>query len=106
MVEFPDKTIYLYSDSIDFRKGIKSLTTLVNIYFNDSNIYDSLYIFFSKDRKQVKILEVEKDDTWLYQNRLLDSRFIFPKADKTIRIDSKQLKIILKSIELVKHKRN
>lgn len=51
MVEFPDKTIYLYSDSIDFRKGIKSLTTLVNIYFNDSNIYDSLYIFFSKENK-------------------------------------------------------
>lgn len=106
MVEFPNKTIYLYSDSIDFRKGIKSLSSLINIYFNDSNIYDSLYIFFSKDRRQVKILEIEKDDIWLYQNRLNDSKFIFPKADKTIKIDSSQLKIILKSVELVRHKSN
>ena len=46
MVEFPSKSIYLYSDSIDFRKGIKSLTNLVSTNYPDSNIKDSLFIFF------------------------------------------------------------
>ena len=100
MVEFPSKSIYLYSDSIDFRKGIKSLTNLVSTNYPDSNIKDSLFIFFSKDLRQVKILEVEDDDTWLYQNRLNDAKFIFPKCDKTVKISSSELKIILKSIEL------
>ena len=96
MVDFPDKSIYLYSDSIDFRKGIKSLTNLVSTNYPDSNIKDSLFIFFSKDLRQVKILEVEDDDIWLYQNRLNDARFIFPKCDKTVKISSSELKIILK----------
>lgn len=71
----------------------------------DSNIKDSLFIFFSKDLRQVKILEVEDDDIWLYQNRLNDARFIFPKCDKTVKISSSELKIILKSIELISHRK-
>ena len=62
MAEFPDKSIYLYSDSIDFRKGIKSLSNLISTNYPDSNIKDSLFIFFSKDLRQVKILEIENDN--------------------------------------------
>ena len=102
MVEFPDKTIYLYSDSIDFRCGINTLTNLVSVYFSSSNIYESLYIFFSKNRRQVKILEVDKNGAWLYQNKLNDSKFVFPRCDQSVKIDSRQLKLILKSVELVK----
>ena len=103
MVEFPNKSIFLYSDPIDFRKGIKSL---VNIVLTNYPNTESLFIFFSKDKRQVKIIEIEKDDVWLYQNKLNDSKFIFPKCDKTIKIDSSQLKLILKSVELIKHKSN
>ena len=56
MVEFPDKNIYLYSEGIDFRKGIKSLSNLISVNYPNSNLTDSLFIFFSKDKKQVKIL--------------------------------------------------
>ena len=56
-----------------------------------------MFIFFSKDLRQAKILEVEYDDIWLYQNRLNDARFIFPKCDKTVKISSSELKILLKS---------
>lgn len=105
MVEFPDKNIYLYSEGIDFRKGIKSLSNLISINYSNSNLTDSLFIFFSKDKKQVKILEIEKDDIWLYQNKLNNAKFVFPKCDKTIKIDSRQLKLILKTIELIGHKK-
>ena len=53
MVEFPDKNIYLYSEGIDFRKGIKSLSNLISVSYPNSNLTDSLFIFFSKDKKQV-----------------------------------------------------
>ncbi len=102
MVDFPSKKIYLYNQAIDFRCGIKTLSNVVSIYFPNSDIYDSLYLFFSKNNRQVKILEIEKDGIWLYQNKLNDYRFVFPKCDQTITIDSSQLKFILKSIEKCK----
>ena len=105
MVEFPDKNIYLYSGSVDFRKGIKSLSNLVSINYPDYKLTNSLFIFFSKDKRQVKILEIEDDDIWLYHNRLNDAKFVFPSCDKTIKIDSRQLKLILKTVELISHKK-
>lgn len=105
MVEFPDKSIFLYSDSVDFRKGIKSLSNMIKTSYPDTSLTDSLFIFFSKDKRQVKILEIEDDDIWLYQNRLNNAKFVFPNCDKTIKIDSNQLKLILKSIELIGHRK-
>ena len=37
---------------------------------SNSNLTDSLFTFFSKDKRQVKILEVEENNIWLYQNDL------------------------------------
>ncbi len=102
MVEFPNKKIYMYSEPMDFRCGINTLCNVVSIYFPNSDIYDSLYLFFSKNRRQVKILEIEKDGAWLYQNKLNDYRFVFPKCIQTSNITSSQLKFILKSIEMVR----
>ncbi len=105
MVEFPDKNIYLYSVGVDFRKGIKSLSNLVSINYPDYKLTNSLFIFFSKDKRQVKILEIEDDDIWLYHDRLNDAKFVFPSCDKTIKIDYRQLKLILKTVELISHKK-
>lgn len=106
MVEFPDKRIYLYYEHIDFRKGIKGLTNIVTTELSDTDLYDSLYLFFSKDRRQVKILEIEKDNIWLYQNKLIGYRFVFPRSDKSIKISYTELKLILKTVELVAHRSN
>lgn len=82
MVDFPNKNIFLYSDNIDFRKGIKSLSSLISSNYPNTNLTNSLFLFFSKDKRQVKILEIED---WLYQNRLNEAKFVFPKCDKTIQ---------------------
>ena len=102
MVVFPDKTIYLYNQVIDFRKGIASLTNLIYTSFPEADHFNSLFIFFSRNARQVKIIEIEKGNIWLYQNRLDAYRFIFPKAEKNIRITSSQLSLILKTIEPLK----
>ena len=51
MVEFPNKSIFMYSDSVDFRKGIKSLSNLISASYPNTNLTDSLFIFFSNDRR-------------------------------------------------------
>ena len=99
MVIFPEKTIYLYDREIDFRKGIASLTNLIYTSFPDADHLSSLFIFFSKNARQVKIIEIERGSIWMYQNRLDDHKFIFPKAEKSIRITSSQLSLILRTVE-------
>lgn len=104
MLDFPDKKIYLYSDPIDFRRGIASLSTLIRSSFKDIDLTDSLFIFFSKNARQVKIIEIEKENVWLYQDRLLSSKFIFPRSSSSPKITKSELKFILRNTELI-HKR-
>lgn len=99
MVVFPEKTIYLYNREVDFRKGIASLTNLIYTVFPEAEHQNSLYIFFSKNARQVKIIEVEENGVWLYQNRLEKRRYMFPRAEKNIRISATQLSLILRTVE-------
>ncbi len=99
MVVFPEKTIYLYDREVDFRKGIASLTNLIYTCFPGADHRNSLFIFFSKNARQVKIIEMEHKNVWLYQNRLEGYKFIFPKADKNICITASQLSLILQTVE-------
>lgn len=102
MVVFPEKTIYLYNREVDFRKGIASLTNLIYTAFPDADHFSSLYIFFSKNARQVKIIEIERGSVWLYQNRLDGRKYIFPKAEKTVKITASQLSLILRTVEPLK----
>ena len=104
MIDFPDKKIYIYSKDVDFRKGIASLNSLINVSFGGQDLCDSLFLFFSKNARQIKIIEILKDGTWLYQLRLNDSRFVFARADHTIRIDREKLKFILSSTEKIRRR--
>jgi hypothetical protein len=102
MVVFPDKTIYLYNQVVDFRKGIASLTNLIYTSFPEADHFNSLYIFFSKDARQVKIIEIQKGNIWMYQNRLDGYKFMFPKAEKNIKISASQLSLLLRTVEPLK----
>lgn len=104
MMDFPDKKIYIYSKDVDFRKGIASLNCLISIHFNKEQRKDSLFLFFSKNARQIKIIEIEDQGTWLYQLRLNDSKFVFAKADHTIRIDKEKLKFILSSTRKIQNR--
>lgn len=104
MVEFPQKKIYIYSREVDFRKGLSSLSSLIELNFPEEELDASLFLFFSRNARQIKIIEIEKDGIWLYQKRLNDSRFVFAKTDNTIRIDKEKLKLILSSSQKLKHR--
>lgn len=100
-----NKKIFLYEKKIDFRKGITSLYYLIKTSYPNTDLSNSLFIFFSTNRRQVKIIEIEANGIWLYQNRLNDTKFTFPKCDtSSIKIDIKQLNIILHTVEKISHR--
>lgn len=100
------KNIYLYGSPISFKFGIPSLSEIILNTFKKEQIYNSLFIFFSKNKKQIKIIEFNNDGIWLYQKRLINANFLFPKIDGKVKIDKEQLIEILKNIKPIKIRKN
>ena len=100
------KNIYLYGDGVSFRGGIDGLSNLILTHFSENEVENSLFIFFSKTKKQMKTIEFNKDGIWLYQKKLFDARFLFPEitSDNKIVIDKKQLYTILNSLKPIEKK--
>lgn len=69
---------FMCSYPVSMNKGIKGLTNLIMIETSFSPMSGDAYVFFSKDRKQVKILKWDNDGFILYQKRLVKGRFRIP----------------------------
>ena len=97
------KKIYMYSNEVSFRLGIDGLTNIILSKFNEDEVEGNMYVFFSKDHKQIKIIEYDKKGTWLYQNKLYSGRFIAPNIDGAgnMQIDKRQLEMIIENIEII-----
>ena len=99
------KGIYLYPEPVSYRMGIPALSNLILSLYKESEIIDCLFIFFGKDKSQIKIIEINDDGIWLYNKKLKEGTFIFPRIDDNITIDKKQLLAILKTIK-IRHKKD
>lgn len=97
--------IYLYPDGVDFRKGLTSLSNLVLTEFRKNDALGCLFVFFSNNKRQIRIIQIEEDGTWLYQKKLNNYRFIFPSVENRVIIDKHQLTLILKSIVKIEFKK-
>lgn len=107
MVELKDlKNIYLYPDTVSFANGIPGLTNLIFTYFKETEILNCLFIFFGKDKKQIKMIEINEDGVWLYNKKLNNGNFILPKIEGKIKIDKQQLITILTTIKGKKIRNN
>ena len=95
--------IYLYSEFVDFRYGILSLTGMVLSKFkNMDNINNSLFIFCNRKRNQLKILQIDKLGMWLYTRRLNNAKFIYPEDQEGIyKITKDNLKVIISGLEFI-----
>lgn len=66
--------IYIYPGLTDMRLGIFGLR---NKILETSELeMNSLYLFCSMSKNQIKIIEVTNTSTWLYQNKLIHGKFI------------------------------
>ena len=70
--------IYLYTGTTDFRYGIYGLSRLVLTQFQRDEIKHNLYLFCSKSKKCIKILEFEENGVWMYYKKLDVGKYIYP----------------------------
>lgn len=100
MVELKSfKGIYLYPNQVNFTMGIPGLTNLITTHFKEIVPTNCLFIFFGKDKSQIKMIEINDDGIWLYQKRLKSANFILPNIGDKVVIDKKQLLAILTAIK-------
>lgn len=65
------EAIYLYTKITDMRKGITGLLGLAQGLVEKKDMGNRLFIFCGKDKRNIKILEMDYDGYWLYQKRLV-----------------------------------
>ena len=67
-----------YPGATDMRLGSYGLRKIVAA--DEEPRPGTLYVFCSKDRRRVRILEVCEDSVWLHECRLRRAKFEWPKA--------------------------
>lgn len=108
MIKFKDcKNIYLYSENVDMRMGLKKIQLLVATNFNNYEITHSVFVFCSGNGKSIKIYYEDDYGCWLLQNRLKDGKFKWPKGlDIGTKISASQLEGLCKGLEVVESKKH
>lgn len=95
------KNIYLYTNKTDMRIGINKIEMLLSLSFTPIEIINSLFIFVSSNRKQIKIYYEDEFGKWLLINKLSYSTFHVPFGDRKINIDKKDLSYLLKGVAMI-----
>lgn len=95
-------SVYLFNEFIDFRYGMNSLVSLIYLNFKDIKEKNNcLFVFCSKKRNQLKIIELDSTGIWLYTKKLNEGKFIYPSATGTSKITTDELKIILNGLDFI-----
>jgi len=96
---------YIYTQSVDMRKGIDGLCGLVNNELNLNPIDGKVYVFFNSSRDKVKLLVWDIDGYVLYLKRLERGRFeqIIEQAEgeKKYKIQYKHLVMLMSGLSLL-----
>lgn len=94
---------YLYSRTVDMRKGIDSLVGIVYNELDKSPLSGDLFIFINRKRRQIKMLHWQGDGFAVFYKRLEKGTYEFPSLthhSSTILISAEQLIFILQGVSL------
>lgn len=70
---------YVCTHPVSMRKGIDGLFSLIRGEFPMTPFGGGVFVFFSKDRRCVKVLKWDRDGFLLYQKRLERGTFAVPR---------------------------
>lgn len=90
--------IYVYEEKCDLRMGIQGLSILAQSLVEISEMKRKLFIFYGRSKYNIKILELDTDGWWLYQKRLFEGKYIFPKNLSII--SKKELEMLLNGLDV------
>lgn len=106
MIKFKEnKNIYLYSENIDMRFGMKKAQIIVSSSFSKIEIRHSVFVFCSRDCKMIKIYYEDDYGAWLLQNKMFEKKFKWPKGlEIGQKISKQQLEGLCKGLEVIESK--
>ena len=93
--------IFVYRDPVDFRKGHRGLSTLIEYELGHVQFTGTLYVFGNRQRSRIKCLFWEDNGFVLYYKALAEEKFHWPQADdELITLTGEQLNWLLDGYNL------
>lgn len=93
--------VFVYRDPVDFRKGHRGLSAIVEQELGHDPFSGTLYVFGNRDRSRIKCLFWEDNGFVLYYKALSEERFRWPQSDEELLIvNGEQLNWLLDGYDL------
>lgn len=99
------KAIYVYSETVDMRMGLPKIQMMVAASFSKAEIRHSVFVFCSRDKKQIRMYYEDDYGSWLMQNRLHDGGFKWPSLSGSKKITKAELAGLCKGLEVIESSR-
>ena len=88
--------VFLYQDVVDFRRGHRGLSSLIEHELGHDPFSGALYVFANRQRNKIKCLFWEDNGFVLYYKALAEERFHWPQGDQElITLNGEQLNWLL-----------
>lgn len=96
----PEVPVYLHNEPVDFRKAINGLSAVVEEAFDGSPFDRAIYVFCNRHRTQLKVLYWDHNGFALWQKRLEQDRFTWPKqySQPTLSLSHEQWNWLLSGV--------
>ena len=77
----PHMRVLVYSDHVDFRKGINGLASICKAKMEADPMSGALFVFRNRNKSSLKVLIYDGQGFWLCQKRLSTGRFQWWPSD-------------------------
>lgn len=96
------ENIYLVPGFTDMRKQADGLLSVLSVNYPHIDLKaNNLYMFCSKDRTKIKVVEIDPYGIWVYYKRTNGDKFLWPKYKHSSLIDKRQLLWLLEGLSVV-----
>lgn len=94
--------VYLCSQPVDFRKGIRGLSTFVEAHLSLDPFAEALFVFCNRQRSGIKMLYWQRNGFCLWQKRLEQEHFFWPEAEQSavLELTVQQLNWLLEGYDI------
>lgn len=93
--------VYVYRDPVDFRRGHRGLSILIEHELGHDPFSGTLYVFGNRQRNKIKCLFWEDNGFVLYYKALAEERFHWPSDEQElITLTGEQLNWLLSGFNI------